>query len=171
MTKSPHRRSIRLKGHDYSWEGAYYITLCTYHRKCLFGRIIDNEMNLNEIGNIVADEWTKTAGIREEIKLDAWVVMPNHIHAIVFIANPACIDSPASPPSGPRPKSISAMVAGYKSAATTRVNRLRGTPGAKLWHRNYWDRIITDEKDLNRVRQYIRDNPTRWATDRFSVPN
>ncbi len=80
-----HRRSIRLKGYDYSSAGAYFITICAYQRACLFGEIVDGMMQLNEFGQIVADEWLKSSEIRREIALDEWVVMPNHIHGIVFI--------------------------------------------------------------------------------------
>lgn len=81
-----HRRSIRLKGYDYSQAGAYFITICTQSRECLFGEIMDREMRLNEAGKIVADEWIKSAEIRNEIELDTWVVMPNHFHGIVIVA-------------------------------------------------------------------------------------
>lgn len=81
-----HRRSIRLKGYDYSSAGAYFITLCTHQRNCLFGAIADGEMHLNELGQIVADEWLKTLKIRPDFDLDEWIVMPNHIHGIVVIA-------------------------------------------------------------------------------------
>jgi len=80
-----HRRSIRLKGYDYSQAGAYFVTICTKNRECLFGDVIDDGMMLNEYGTIVANEWKKSAKIRDEIELDEWVVMPNHFHGIVVI--------------------------------------------------------------------------------------
>jgi putative transposase len=80
-----HRRSLRLKGYDYSSPGAYFITICTHQRECLFGEIVDGEMQLNELGQIAAHEWARSADIRQEIEFDAWVVMPNHIHGIVMI--------------------------------------------------------------------------------------
>ncbi|MDT8398571.1 MAG: transposase [Pseudomonadales bacterium] len=82
------RRSIRLRGHDYSQAGAYFVTLCTFNRECLFGEIVDGGIRLNDGGWIVADEWAKTAEIRDEIELDSWVVMPNHLHGIVVITDP-----------------------------------------------------------------------------------
>jgi putative transposase len=82
-----HRRSIRLSGYDYSQAGAYFVTICVYQRQCLFGEIVDGRMILKQYGAIVAHEWQKSALIRQEIKLDAWVVMPNHFHGIAIITN------------------------------------------------------------------------------------
>ncbi len=79
------RRSLRLKGYDYSQEGAYFITICTHNRKCLLGEVIDNEVRLNDWGRIVESEWLQTAILRPYVSLDAYVVMPNHFHAILFL--------------------------------------------------------------------------------------
>jgi len=82
-----HRRSIRLKGYDYTRPGAYFITICTHNREPLFGRVVDGEMVLNALGEIVWEEWFRSARIRDEIELfpDEFVVMPNHVHGIVWI--------------------------------------------------------------------------------------
>ncbi len=79
------RRSIRLKGYDYSQAGAYFITICTHDRSCLFGEVVDGDLRLNDAGHIVEDEWRLSATLRDEIELDEWVVMPNHVHGIVVI--------------------------------------------------------------------------------------
>ena len=81
----PHRRSIRSQGYDYSQPGAYFLTVCAYNNICIFGEIIDGVSKLNNIGRIVEEEWLRSARIRAEIKLDSWVIMPNHFHAVVFI--------------------------------------------------------------------------------------
>jgi len=166
------RRSIRLKGYDYSQTGAYFVTICTKGRACLFGEIAGGKMVLNDAGRIAADEWTKTALIRDEIQLDEWVVMPNHFHGIVWIRQTDGTgdtvrrgDRPVAP-TGPRPRSLGALMAGFKSAVTKRVNKLRQTPGEKLWQRNYWEHIIRNDDELNRIRQYIIDNPAKWEMDR-----
>ena len=83
-----HRRSIRLRDYDYSQSGAYFVTICTWDRECLFGEIVDEVMVLNDVGNIARDEWLKTAEVREEIDLDEFVVMPNHVHGIIMITGP-----------------------------------------------------------------------------------
>ena len=80
-----HRRSIRLQGYNYSQTGIYFVTICTHKRQCLFGEIRNGKMILNQIGKIVAQEWLKSAEIRQEIELDEWIIMPNHLHGIVGI--------------------------------------------------------------------------------------
>jgi hypothetical protein len=95
MTDNPalhHRRSIRLPGYDYASEGSYFITLVTHDRECLFGRIVNDEMVLSPLGEIVRDEWFRTAAIRENVELfdDEFVIMPNHVHGIINITPPAC---------------------------------------------------------------------------------
>jgi len=169
MTYNPdidHRHSIRLKGYDYSQAGAYSVTICTLERECLFGNIVDGQMVLNDAGRMVADEWVKTEQIRHEIELDAWVIMPNHFHAIVFInGNGVCRGDRPVAPTGPQPKSLGSLMAGFKSSVTKRINELRGTPGTPLWQRNYYEHIIRNEKSLNRIRQYIHNNPVNWEMD------
>ena len=180
-----HRRtSIRLKGWDYTQPGAYFVTICTHERVPLFGRVVDGEMVLNPYGEIVRDEWFRSAEIRAEIELfpDEFVVMPNHIHGIVWIVatdDPAGYDENARPPvgatgrsplppHGPTPRSLGSFIAGFKSAVTKRINQMRGTPGARVWQRNYYEHIIRDERALNAIRRYIIDNPWRWHLDRYN---
>ncbi len=170
------RRSIRLPGYDYSRSGAYFLTICTRNRECVLGDIVDGRMVLNEDGNIVQNEWMKSGDIRNEIQLDEWVVMPNHVHAIVVIRGGdrrrCCTgDRPVAPAtSGPRPKSIGSLVAGFKSAATKRINEWRNTPGMKLWQRNYYEHIIRNETELQTIREYIINNPKNWIVDDNYVP-
>ena len=184
------RRSIRLHGYDYSRKGAYFITLCAKNRQCLFGKIADDKMVLNEYGKIVQDEWMESSKIRKEIKLDYFIVMPNHIHGIIFITNrntplrstdandvgatppnggtsrPAPPQAESPPPRGPKPKSLGSFVAGFKSIATRRINELRKTPGVSVWQRNYYDHIIRNENELHQIREYIVNNPAKWEYDR-----
>ena len=159
------RRSIRLRDYDYSRAGAYFITVCTVGRELLFGEVKDDEMALNELGWIVEEEWLQSARIRSEIELDAWVVMPNHIHGIVIIADESRRGDRPVARGGPRPKSLGAMMAGFKSAVTKRINAMRGTPGALVWQRNYYEHIIRNESTLYWIRQYIADNPAGWSED------
>ena len=83
----PHRRSLRLKGYDYSQAGAYFVTICAHDKKCLFGEVMDGEMRVNKMGEILAAEWEKSAEIRVEIEVGPFVVMPNHFHGIIFIVD------------------------------------------------------------------------------------
>ena len=177
------RRSIRLRGYDYSKAGAYFLTICTYNRKSLFGEIKKGEMCLNDLGRLLEEEWCKSALVRSEIELDSWVVMPNHLHGIVMItAGDVRVvpdgerdqrtgegDQPVAPTggvdTGTRRKSIGALVAGFKSAATSRINSMRGTPCKPVWQRNYYEHVFRNQEALEIIRRYIMDNPARWDED------
>jgi REP element-mobilizing transposase RayT len=161
-----HRHSIRLKGYDYAQAGAYFVTLVTWQRECLFGEVTAGEMRLNEGGEIVREEWEKSAEIRREVELGAFVVMPNHFHAIVILRNDHAAAIPVgatgrSPlrPNGPKPKSLGALLAGFKSAVTKRINESRNTPGSPIWQRNYYEHIIRNEREMTNIWKYIRVVP------------
>lgn len=164
-----HRRSIRLPGYDYAQPGAYFVTLCTQQRECLFGEIMDGAMRLNDAGRIVAREWCRTAALRQNLALDAWVVMPNHLHGILVIPDGRgtmhrvpTMERFGQPVSG----SIPTVIRSFKAAVSRHLNRLHGTPAAALlWQRNYWEHVIRDEADLHRIREYIQNNPACWELD------
>ncbi len=100
-----HRRSIRLKDYDYSSAGAYFVTLCVLNRECVFGEVTDGVMMLNHHGEIVLKEWLKSAEIRKEIELDAFIVMPNHLHGIIVINHAvAAVGATGWSPSGRSPQ-------------------------------------------------------------------
>lgn len=184
------RRSIRLRGYDYSQTGLYFLTLCTYERRCLFGDVVDGAMHLNPLGDIVAQEWMRTADIRREMRLDAFVVMPNHLHGLVWIIDPPANQAPGHistdpvgahgvrPAYGVRPmygraplhrppRSLGSFVAGFKSATTRRINAVRGLGGHPVWQRNYWDHIVRSDHDTVQILEYIQHNPARWTEDRL----
>jgi REP element-mobilizing transposase RayT len=152
------RRSLRLKDYDYTQEGAYFVTICTHGHKCLFGQIVH-------------DEWTRTAIARPNVAIDAFIVMPNHLHGIIIIneyniRRGDLAGRPYTPiPHGPPSNSISAMVGQFKSLATKHINALRGTPGTRVWQRNYYEHVIRNEDDLNEIRQYVLYNPVKWDID------
>ncbi|MDD4052036.1 MAG: hypothetical protein PHR28_09085 [candidate division Zixibacteria bacterium] len=134
------------------------------------------EMKLNEWGRIVHQEWYRSAAMRAEIEPDSFVVMPNHIHGIILIHPVGA--SGCSPKIDRRyiyrnpdndgfvKKSLASFVAGLKSAVTTKINALRGTPGKPFWQRNYFDHIIRDEESLYQCLTYIKQNPLKWAIDK-----
>jgi REP element-mobilizing transposase RayT len=163
-----HRRSIRLKKYDYSTPGAYFVTVCTHSRRCLFGEIVDGEMLLNHRGRIVDEEWHRSKEIRDEIDMDLYTIMPNHIHGIIIIQDAGATGrSPlqTTPPRGPSKRSLGAFIAGFKSITTKRINEIRQSPGTPVWQHNYYEHVIRNEKELDRVRQYIVENPGKWALD------
>jgi putative transposase len=176
-----HRRSIRLSGWDYASAGAYFVTICTHERLCLFGEVVDGQMRLNPWGEIVQEEWFRSADIRREIVLhrDEFVVMPNHVHGIIWITDHGGRGDPSGRPyagrphtgryddrpRGPASGSIGAIIAQYKSIVTKRINALRNAPGVPVWQRNYYEHIIRDERELGRIREYILNNPARWEID------
>ncbi len=166
--KRPNRRSIRLRNYDYSRAGAYFLTVCVRKRLCLFGDVVAGKMVLNEFGTIVRDEWLKTAEIRENIEMDSFVVMPNHVHGIVLIAGCAgtarrapTLEQFANPVSG----SLPTIIRSFKSAATRQINKKRNTPGHPVWQRNYYEHVIRNDDDLEKIREYILTNPYTWDTD------
>ncbi|WP_204141832.1 transposase [Halomicronema sp. CCY15110] len=174
-----HRRSIRLQGYNYSSAGAYFITLCTFQRQCLFGQIIDGVMQLNECGQIVFEEWLNSSSIRQEIEFDQWVIMPNHLHGIVLITPVGAHGRAPLPEPAPRrvgvayrkPRSLSSFVAGFKSATTKRINTARNSTGTPVWQRNYYEHIIRSEASCQRIRQYIHSNPATWQDDQLHPSN
>ncbi|MFT3895312.1 MAG: hypothetical protein QM730_27115 [Anaerolineales bacterium] len=191
--KIRHRASTRLQGFDYTLAGAYFITLVTFQRELLFGDITDGQMKLNRRGEIVQEEWFRSAGIRKEIRLffDEFVVMPNHIHGIVWIVDGnividtnvganeypnrivntnAVVGADGRPPL-PMPsrklRSLGSFVAGFKSSVTKRIRNKLNETG--IWQRNYYDRIIRNEKELDNIRKYIETNPANWAKDEENI--
>jgi len=136
-TKHHHRRSIRLSGYDYSAEGGYYITIVTQSRVCLFGEVIDGIVQLNKFGKIVWEEWFNTAKLREHVELseDEFIVMPNHIHCIIWIEDVTGRGAARCAPTGGQygvmtPNSLPTIVRAFKSAVTKRINTFRNSPGA-----------------------------------------
>ena len=177
ITGKHHRRSIRLQGYDYSQSGAYFLTICTHRKEHLFGKIVHGEMCLNEFGTIVEEEWIDSERIREEISIGEYVIMPNHFHAIAIINDETMNDQPPNnvqqppivssdnTPTCPAPRSISSLMAGFKSSVTKRINQLRNLPGVPVWQRSFHDHIIRDEEDYNRICDYIENNPLKWLED------
>ena len=169
------RRSIRLKEYDYSQPGWYFITICSQNRDTLFGDVIDGKMVLNDAGEIVNMEWQKTAEIRKNIIIDQYAIMPNHLHGIIGIVDEEDIPgkgtmhrAPTIEQYGkPTSNSIPTIIRGFKSAVTKKINIKNNTPGAPVWQRNYYERIIRDDPELNRIRKYINENPFKWQIDKY----
>jgi REP element-mobilizing transposase RayT len=184
-----HRRSIRLQGYDYTQSGAYYITIVTYQRQHLFGEVVRDEMRLNEAGQIAYNEWFTTAQLRPYVKLfeDEIIVMPNHVHGIIWIENegagggiPASVQARARRRRAPTDDhierfgkpvshSIPTIVRAYKSAVTYAVNAIQDQRGAVLWQRNYYERVIRSEREYENICNYILNNPLHWNEDHENI--
>ena len=163
------RKSIRLRGYDYSQAGAYFVTLCAYQMKYLFGEIINGMMKLNTFGEIAYQEWFRTAKIRTDVQLfnDELVVMPNHIQGIIWIIDERATQrvAPTKHSHGPQPDSLSAIIGQYKSITTKNINKIQKTMKGSVWQRNYYDHIIRSDNELKSIRQYIQTNPQNWEKD------
>ncbi len=178
MKREYHRQSIRLENYDYSSNGAYFVTICTAQRLHLFGEIIDATMQLNDFGAIAHNCWLELPNHFPQIVLDEFVVMPNHVHGIVFIQSEQNVVPVGARHALPLPSqatfgklqkgSLGAMVGSFKSAVTKRINEARGAAGETLWQRNYFDRIIRSEQRLIAARAYIVNNPVNWALDELN---
>ena len=186
------RRSIRLEGYDYAGVGAYFVTICTQDRAPLFGEIVNGEMRLNGAGGMIHTVWDEIPAFYPDVGIDEFVVMPNHIHGIVLVgaaprghpdcdgnvpsvqprsAQPGSVQPPLGQPRGVAPTlSLPDVVHRFKVMTTKRyvggVKQSNWPPfRGRLWQRNYYEHIIRSDESLNRIRQYIRDNPMRWAFD------
>ncbi len=170
-----HRRSVRLKGYDYSSPGAYFVTVVTYHRAHLFGEVINGKMKLYPYGEIAQGEWYRSAELRPNVRLhpDEFVVMPNHIHGIIWIDDNRTgaatlrpdVRSEIELKSIVKPKSLAAIIRSYKSAVTYQINAFRESRGAPIWQRNYYEHIIRNQAELDRIANYIQTNPVNWTDD------
>jgi REP element-mobilizing transposase RayT len=161
--------------------GAYFVTICTRDRECLFGQIVDEVMRLNDAGAIARRCWEEIPDHFPSVELDAFVIMPNHVHGITVIhrrgeasAIPPHVSeeqprSDASPlqqrPNDTQPRSLSAIVQNFKSVSTRKMNAARGSPGTSVWQRGYYEHVVRNEDELKAIREYILGNPARWNED------
>ena len=200
------RRSLRLKGYDYARAGAYFVTVVTQERLCLFGEAAGGEVRLNQAGRMVHIVWESLSDRFAGLSLDAFVVMPNHIHGVIVMDSPvgaplvgarprsksaapgdrpragnaAPGDRPrsgnAAPGDHPRattrvaPTGLSDVIGAYKSLTTAEYARRVTADGwpsfpGRLWQRNYYEHVVRNEDDMERIRAYIHDNPLKWEMD------
>jgi REP element-mobilizing transposase RayT len=208
-----HRKSIRLKGYDYSQAGFYFITIVTQNRNHLFGEISNQKMNLNDAGKMIKNEWLKISNRFENTKLHEYIIMPNHFHSILEIVGATLVVAPIKKqpqmnkqavngkmngemendgkmdgqPQGIAPtdnptdnpttdKTVGDIIGAFKSITSNEY--IRGVKNnnwqrfeAKLWQRNYWEHIIRNENEYNRIAQYIINNPQKWGNDKLNGGN
>ena len=164
------RGSLRLRGYDYSQNGAYFVTICTNESKCLFGHVVDGSMRLNQLGLLVEQEWCKTAQVRSNVELDYFVVMPNHLHGILLLSDAAVKVGPTYRTAHAdtlQANSIGAIISQFKSIVTKRSRKLSKPPTSQIWQRNYYDHIIRNERSFTAIRSYILANAAKWRDDEY----
>lgn len=182
------RKSPRLKGYNYASVGMYFVTICTHAQAFLFGAIVEAEMQLSDMGQIAAECWREIPDHFAGVGIDLFVVMPNHVHGIIEIKPPSieekslrddaqspivstdatcCVRTNEPPKPHVEAGSLGAIVRSYKSAVTRQIRQATQQPDFIVWHGRYHDHIIRNEADLNRIREYIQNNPARWQEDRY----
>lgn len=190
------KNSLRLESYDYSWFGAYFITICSYKKEEIFGEIENGLMLLNNVGKIVQTSWHQIPKNYKNIKLDDFVIMPNHIHGIIRIVE-AIHESPKikrpiheSSEDNPsqnnikqnsgvirelplrierRKMLISKIIGRFKMNSSKLINDIHNSKGSHVWQRSYYDHIIRNDNDLNNIKQYIQNNPLNWIKDKNNL--
>jgi REP element-mobilizing transposase RayT len=163
----------------------YFVTICTYQKQCLFGDIINGQMQLNQYGSIVAQTYQWLSQRYPYVCLDEWIIMPNHLHGIMVLTDTPCRGDSRTAPTSTVPiqnistssnhvsktKLLGRLIAGFKSASTKQINILRNAPGTPIWQRNYYEHIIRNQTALDRIREYIINNPISWKIDQLHPNN
>jgi len=183
-----HRRSIRLKGYDYTRAGAYFVTICALERECLFGDIVDGMMVMNQFGDLVEAAWHDLPSHYPWVALDRFVVMPNHVHGIIVLDGTITLVGAGFKPAHhdyadidragfkPAPTSdkrhgLPEMVRAFKTFSARSINGTRNSSGVPVWQRNYYEHVIRDDADYSRIAEYVVTNPQRWIEDKLHPDN
>jgi len=160
------RRSIRMPGFHYGGEGAYFLTICAFQERCLFGSVRNGQVKLNELGTFVLECWTAVPQHFEHAIVDAHIVMPNHLHGIVVLHSG---ERPGKEQSEkfqkPVAGSIPTLVRAFKAAVTLRARRAAIELSDPLWQRSYYERVLRSGKEFTDATRYILENPGCWQSD------
>ena len=164
------RRSVRIQGRSYNAPGAYYVTICTYRRALILGDVVhtpagDATVHLTHIGGIVDACWRGIPTHWPHARLDAYVIMPNHLHGIILLHPTADPEHALSAETFgcPVPGSLATLVRSFKAACTRDARRSLADPTLRLWQRGYHERVIFDHAQWDQIRGYIQTNPLHWA--------
>jgi len=173
--RGQHRiETARLPGWDYRHAGWYFITICTKDRETFFGDVVDDAMRLSPLGEVAQQFWLEIPAHIPPVTIDVFVVMPNHIHGILAIvetlhatslqaSSTTSLQPQALSAMSPKAGSLGAVIRSYKAAVTNWAKQ--NTFDDFAWQPRYWDHVIRNERSLRAIRQYICDNPLRWALD------
>jgi len=173
----PDRRSVRMRTYDYATAGIYFVTICTHGKKCMLGRVQEDRAVLSRTGAVVEEHWRAIPEHNPGVELDAFVVMPNHLHGLIILPKARRAQHavplrnknilvPERTFGALQPRELPTLVRSFKAACTRRVNQLRGAPGQPLWQRGYHEHVVRGDDDLEQLQRYIAENPLRWALDR-----
>ena len=179
------KSSPRLQGYNYALAGYYFLTICTAGREPRFGSVQSEQMVLNAAGKVIGQSWLDLPNHYSHLALDEFIVMPNHLHAIIILQegggrdrfinlslqNPSIQKSGEDGAQSSIQKDLSEIIRGFKTWSARKINELEGTTGTSVWQRSYYDHIIRDEKSLDSIRVYIRENPLKWALDAENPAN
>ncbi len=161
------RKSVRLREYDYSQPGEYFVTICTYNHECMFGNIVEEEMKLSTEGAIAQRCWEEIPKHFSNVQLDEYIIMPNHVHGIIILTERmvgtrhavSLQEQFAKPVIG----SIPTIVRSFKSATTKRIHEVQNAPSLPVWQSRFFERIIRNDKELDKIRDYISNNILKWA--------
>jgi putative transposase len=176
----PDRQTIRLQNYDYSQPGMYFVTICTHDREPILGTIEGGYIIPTDAGKFVEQTWHTLPNRFPNLKTDEFILMPNHVHAILFLETRQSSQKPGAASGAPTGKtsslraasgaptsrrSLAEIVRAFKSLSAIGVNKIRMTPSQPLWQRNYYEHIIRSSQSLDQLRRYIQENPARWPSD------
>jgi len=169
-------KTARLQNYDYSSNGAYFVTICTKNREYSFGEIKNGKLQESITSKICMECWLDLPNHYPNCILDAFVIMPNHIHGVIIIANvetgfKPVSTKPVSTNANTKQHSLSEIIRGFKTFTARKINEHQDTQGQPFWQSRFYDRIIRDEDELNHVREYIQNNPLKWEEDKNNPEN
>jgi REP-associated tyrosine transposase len=174
--QEPRRRSLRLAGFDYSQPANYFVTICTQGKKCIFGYVSGTEMCLSSAGAAVQEAWFDLPNRFPPVALRELVVMPNHLHAIVGLTRPteplkagAASGAPTRRTCAPSYPTLGLVIRAFKSISAIAINLILDRRGEAVWQRNYYEHIVRNIEEYDRIRKYIVENPSHWHDDPENV--
>ncbi len=169
--KYKQHKQYRLPYYNYASTNLYFITICSYKREMFFGNIVNGEMILSNEGLCVEDSWKIIPTVAEYAEIDAFIIMPNHIHGIIAINNPEEPRELIKKEFAVKNRSLSNVVRNFKTAVTTKIRKLHKDPEFIVWQSRFYDRIIRNEKELIAIRNYIANNPMKWEEEKNNPDN